>query len=82
MPKTLSEFLVDLAYDVDKLGGYYNNRSNYIQGADLSESDKNLLMSGDTDAINAAIAAEGADATISDEGGGHIKLTKKSEEAS
>ena len=75
---TLSEFLIDLAYDVGKLQAYLYDREYYLQSVQgLSASNKDLLLSGSTEDINAALAAENVDAILRDDGGGHIKLSKK-----
>jgi hypothetical protein len=74
---TLSEFLIGLAYDVGKLQAFLYDKEYYLQGVEgLSAANKDLLLSGSSEDINAALAAENASATISDDGGGHIKLTK------
>ena len=74
---TLSEFLIDLAYDVGKLQAYLYDRGYYLQSVEgLSDANRQLLLSGNTDAINAALIAENASAIIRDDGGGHIKLSK------
>lgn len=76
---TLSEFLIDIAYDVGKLQAYLYDKEYYLQGIQgLSEANRELLLSGNTADINAALAAENVAAMIRDDGGGHIKLSKVS----
>ena len=74
---TLSEFLIDLAYDVGKLQAFLYDRENYVNSSGLSTGDKALLNSRNSENINAALVAENVDGMIRDDGGGHIKFSKK-----